>query len=263
MHPEGRSSDLSLSVSVCMATYNGAKYIEEQARSILVQLNAGDELVIVDDGSNDDTISIVEALRDPRISIHRNDRNRGHVYSFQAAIRYSKNPFILLADQDDRWLPNRVDALLSSLLSTRAMVTTSNMDYMDSDGNRVAGNVHRVTREESHRCVSNIVRIFAGRSGYFGCAMAFRRELLPIVLPIPEFVESHDLWIALASNLFGTNVHIPDNTVIRRLHSSNASHRKRSLYQKLKSRLVFLRCITWLVLRRFQCNPLTFGTAGE
>src|SRR3546814_11359556 len=66
-------------ISVCMATYNGARWIEIQLGSILSQLSPEDEVVIVDDGSKDDTLDRVASFNDPRVRVLRTGRNRGEL----------------------------------------------------------------------------------------------------------------------------------------------------------------------------------------
>ena len=65
-----------MKLSVCMATYNGAKYIYKQLNSILVQLKVDDEVVIIDDFSSDDTINIINGFNDKRIKLFRNLKNQ-------------------------------------------------------------------------------------------------------------------------------------------------------------------------------------------
>ena len=232
-----------------MATYNGAAFIEEQVTSILEQIGPTDELILDDDGSTDRTVEVLEGFSDERIVIHRNGVNRGHVYSFQKAISLSHHPIIVLADQDDRWLGGRLTLLVEALEQSGAMVVSSNSDYMDTYGRPTRHHVHRLVARDSRHYLGNIVRIFAGRAGYYGCTMAFRRELIPLILPMPRFVESHDLWIALASNLIGSNAHVERSTLVRRIHGQNASLARRSFAKKLRSRAIFLWSLAVLVGR--------------
>src|SRR3954463_11970523 len=80
---------LEMTVSVCMATYQGERYVERQLRSILEQLGANDEVVVVDDCSRDRTVEVIESVADPRIKVFRNPVNRREVYSFGRAIEIS------------------------------------------------------------------------------------------------------------------------------------------------------------------------------
>jgi glycosyltransferase involved in cell wall biosynthesis len=238
-----------MNVSVCMATYNGAAYVEEQVNSILEQLSAADELIVIDDCSGDDTVALLERSGDPRIVIHRNEVNRGHVYSFEKAIALARNPVVLLADQDDRWLSGRVRLLVEALRESGALVVTSNSNYMGADGRTTEHFVRRLHATDSRRHLKNIVGIFLGTASYYGCAMAFRRELVALILPVPHFVESHDLWIALASNLVRSNAHVDADTLTRRIHGKNLSTSRRSLLRKLRTRLKFLRSLAVLAGR--------------
>ena len=104
-------------ISVCIATYNGEKYIREQLDSILVQLGPDDEIVVCDDRSSDRTLELIEGYRDSRIHVHRNEKNLGHVRNFEKAISLSRGDYLFLSDQDDVWLPGRVQEMLGQMQS--------------------------------------------------------------------------------------------------------------------------------------------------
>jgi len=87
-------------VSVCLAAHDGAEYVGEQVRSILDQLGPTDELVVVDDASTDDTVSIVQSLGDARVTVHRSDANVGSVRTFERALGLARGAYLLLADQE-------------------------------------------------------------------------------------------------------------------------------------------------------------------
>src|SRR5262249_45735054 len=146
---------------------------------------------------------------------------------------------ILMSDQDDRWVPGRVAMFLEALRTSHAVVASSNTSFMDSAGNAIDFAAPPLLERNSARHASNILAIFSGDIGYYGCAMAFRRQVIDVVLPMPSFTESHDLWIALAGNLMGANVHIERSTLLRRIHGSNASVVQRGLWPKLRSRVIF------------------------
>jgi len=87
-------------ISVCIATYNGEKYIKEQLDSIINQLDKNDEIIISDDGSSDNTIKIIESYKDGRIVLYKNSF-KNVVLNFEFAIDKSKGDYIFLSDQDD------------------------------------------------------------------------------------------------------------------------------------------------------------------
>ena len=89
-------------ISVCMATYNGEKYLREQVGSILTQLGENDELVVSDDGSTDSTIDILKSYNDPRIKIFINTGRHGVNSNFENALRHADGDYIFLSDQDDK-----------------------------------------------------------------------------------------------------------------------------------------------------------------
>ena len=99
-------------LSVCMATYNGEKYIREQLDSILVQLSKEDEVVISDDSSTDRTVAIIKEFRDDRIVLFENQKFRSPVFNFQNSLNHAKNDIIILSDQDDIWKSDKVEVLM-------------------------------------------------------------------------------------------------------------------------------------------------------
>ncbi len=241
-----------MTVSVCMATYQGEEYVERQLRSILDQLGPGDEVIVVDDCSRDRTIEVVEGIGDPRVAVYRNPVNRREVYSFGRAIELARGDFIFLSDQDDVWLPGRVELMVSRMQASGAALITSGFEWMDAAERPLEVAFDGVSSATSTRHLSNILDIFIGKTNYFGCAMAFQRRLVPLITPIPDYVESHDVWIAQAANQIGSNLHIDEKTFRKRRHGSNASSTvsTRPLSQKLKSRWVFVRSMIDLAARQ-------------
>lgn len=130
-------------------------------------------------------------------------------------------------------------------------VISSNSEFINEFGCNINPVHIGVSEINSKFYIGNILRIFAGKGFYFGCAMALRRDFVVVVLPIPWYVESHDLWIALAANLARVNLHLNNKTLKRRIHGANASTANRALYKKIKSRLIHLISIFHILLRIF------------
>lgn len=233
-----------VSVSVCMATYNGQAYVEAQLKSILEELTPDDEVVIVDDASTDGTVAAVQALYDPRVRVIRQTANRGYVHTFEAAMLAASNDVLFLADQDDEWVPGRRAALVEA--AQEAGVAASNLVLLGTGEplrSPLTGRPWLLRAATSRHRVRNQLRILAGSAPYFGCAMAIRRDLLPLVAPFPDFLtESHDLWIATVANAQGVLRHVERPTVRRRIHGTNASSAKpRGVRAAFRSRWMLMR----------------------
>jgi len=239
-----------MNVSVCMATYNGQDYISEQINSILPQLNRDDEIIIVDDYSTDNTISILRSIQDSRIKLFYNSKNRGYIFTFSKALSLSKNDIVFLSDQDDIWIQGRVKLMTQKLYEAGTLVITSNFNLLFSNGQIESEPFGKLKSVDSTKYVRNIIGIFRGNMNYFGCTMAIKRELLTVILPIPFFVRSHDLWIAMAGNLLSSNLHMDEITLVRRIHISNATNPNRSIVNKLMTRFEFVVSIVCLVMRK-------------
>lgn len=202
-------------ISVCMATKNGASYVAAQIDSILLQLSAADELIISDDGSTDDTVQIIQSYRDTRIKLIRHNTLQGVTRNFEASLKASSGDFIFLADQDDVWLPSKVEVMLQHLQLHDLVIS----DCLVVDHSLKIKNGSFFTHNRSGKgLIRNILK-----NSYMGCCMAFNRKLLNRALPFPKDIPIHDFWIGLIGEMY-FNVHfIPDVLVYHRRHSSNAS----------------------------------------
>ncbi|ACL40382.1 glycosyl transferase family 2 [Pseudarthrobacter chlorophenolicus A6] len=226
-------------VSVCMATYNGQEYVAEQIQSILSQLSPADELIIVDDASKDNTLDVVRRLEDPRIVLLPSAENKGYVASFEKAVSASRGEYIMLSDQDDIWLPGRVETLVNALQTKD--FAASNFTVFGGPANRY----HKVQLKESDsgRWLANLVTTWIGIRPYYGCTMAFTSRAKNMILPFPKFLnETHDQWIAIVGNRNRSMVHVAAPTVARRLHDDNTTPKsRRPVAVILRARMMLLR----------------------
>lgn len=228
--------------SICLAVYNGEKYIKEQLDSVIKQLDGNDEVIVVNDCSKDRTVKIIESYNDNRIKIYNNDINLGHVKSFEKAISLAKNDIIYLCDQDDIWFENRFQVFETIFSENNSLLLiSSNSLFIDGDGNKIDINMSILHNKDSNQFKKNIMNIFKGNIGYYGCAMAMKKDLIKTILPIPSYVESHDLWIAMAANIISANYHLEEPTFYRRIHGANDSLKNRPLLKKMYSRYIFLK----------------------
>lgn len=212
-------------ISVCMATYNGEKYIREQLDSILCQLSPHDEVIISDDGSKDTTLDIIRAYHDPRIKLFnhlKTSRIGGGIsrhsltsMNFENALKHASGDIIFLSDQDDVWYPGRVKQM-SSLLD-KNMLVMCDFDVIDSNG--------EMLRKSVGDC-NPIRTTFIGnlwKMPFFGSAIAFRAELIKLALPFPSWLSAHDNWLGLLA--FATDKTAMLNTPLHgyRRHGDNVT----------------------------------------
>lgn len=240
-----------MAISVCMATYNGEKFVREQMISILNQLSSGDEVIVVDDCSTDNTVNVIKELADSRIKIYLNAQNKSHVYTFGHAISLANNDIVFMSDQDDIWTPGRVKLMIKKLNETGLSFASSNFGCININGKEIPCLIPPLYETDSRRHFNNIIGILKGNRHYYGCTMAFRKDFIKLILPIPRFIESHDLWIALAGNLICSNIHIEEKTLMRRIHENNATELNRGTTAKFWTRVLFSLSIIILLSRHY------------
>ncbi len=205
-------------ISVCMATYNGEKYLERQIESIVSQLHEGDELVVSDDGSTDATVHILESFqrRCPSIKIVEGP-HLGVVANFENAISNAGGDYIFLSDQDDVWNPQKVERVMAAFGAVEPDLIVHNAEIVDSDLTSLGFTTFE-WRKSGPGLIKNLKR-----NSFIGCCMAFRREILPLCLPFPRHIAMHDWWIGLASCLNSDPMFIDDCLIQYRRHGDNAS----------------------------------------
>lgn len=227
-------------VSVCIATYNGEKYLREQIDSILNQLHDDDEIIVSDDGSTDSTIQILESYQDDRIRIFVNTGIHGVNANFENALANATGEYIFLSDQDDVWLPGKVEACIEALKDADCVVH----DCFVTDQNlQVTGDSFFKERNSGKGFWKNIYK-----NTYLGCCMAFKKDIIADVLPIPKTTAFfHDNWIGCMADLKYRLVFIPFKGILFRRHGNNTSSTsKTSSYSRtkqLKNRFLQIKCV--------------------
>jgi glycosyltransferase involved in cell wall biosynthesis len=206
-------------LSVCMSTYNGSRYLREQLDSILTQLDPLDEMIVVDDSSRDETFAMLQSTGDSRVRLHRNGRNLGPIRSFERALGLALGDVVLLADQDDVWLPGKRDAIVAAFEDhPSAQVVISDAQVIDASGLLTLPSF-MATRGGFRAGLFSTL----WKNRYLGCAMAVRRQTLAAALPIPRRVPMHDMWLGIVGGLLGDVVYLPAALIRYRRHGSNAS----------------------------------------
>ena len=234
-------------ISICIATFNGAKYIEAQLTSILNQLGKDDEVIVSDDSSTDNTIEVIRQFNDNRIKIYTGNAFKSPILNFEHAISKATGKYIFLSDQDDEWAPNKIATLLP-LLDNKMMVA-SHFTFIDQHSNPIAS---KIRSQPSKSFMRNFIKPTIP-----GCCMGFTDELQKKILPFPKGIAMHDWWITLIA---GANNQIVITTEpltrIRRHetnYSSTGSKSNFSLWQKIGMRYFILKKLL-LYLRQSKHN---------
>lgn len=208
---------MTSTVSVAMATYNGRRYLPEQLASLVAQKRRPDELVVCDDLSGDGTVELLEEFARTApfaVRIHRNERNLGVLRNFEKALSLCEGDFVFLSDQDDVWLPEKIDEVVRLFESKPGALAVVN-DKLIADENLVPTGATMLGN----------IRGFGSPDSNFvaGCCSAFRREWLGIALPIPDGAIAHDTWLIGLAHRLGL-VSISEKALqYYRRHGSNVS----------------------------------------
>jgi glycosyltransferase involved in cell wall biosynthesis len=224
-------------ISVCIATYNGEQYIEEQLKSILNQIGLEDEVVITDDNSTDSTIEIIKSFNDIRIKLSVNDIRLGATANFNASLSKAFGDIIFLSDQDDIWLKEKVSICIENLKYNDLVV--SNCKVVDENLDVIHESYFKVVHSKKG-IIKNLYK-----STYLGCCLTFNRKVLDTILPVPnELMMYHDWWIGfIAEQKFDVYFESKPLILYRRhstTTSSTVGKSKNNLIFKIKARIQLL-----------------------
>lgn len=200
-------------ISVCIATYNGEKYIRQQLDSILLQTKTVDEIIISDDSSTDRTVDIIKSYNDSRINLIENQSFNSPIFNLENAIKHSKGYYVFLADQDDIWNINKVEVMLKHLQNYHLVISDCNI--INDKNETIHPSAFKIYNSRKG-LIKNIIK-----NSYIGCCIAFKKELLDYILPFPKRISMHDLWIGLIAELFFSVYFCDEQLMLYRRHSKN------------------------------------------
>lgn len=243
--PGAARKPVPLLVDVLLATFNGARYLEKQLDSILAQTHQNFRLLVSDDGSTDATLNILESYRTRfghrMVILPYAGRGRGVTRNFENLMLASQQEglaeWAAFADQDDVWLPHKLEVLLREMAaleraigSEKPCLVHSDLTVVDENLETIAPSFIEYQQMDPAGC-SPLSLLSVNQ--VTGCATLVNRALLSVALPIPPQAILHDWWCALVSGC-GRRSYLHTPLVLYRQHGANqVGARSRSLAARL------------------------------
>ncbi|MCZ2222133.1 MAG: glycosyltransferase family 2 protein [Chitinophagales bacterium] len=204
-------------ISIVLCTYNGEKFLLQQLQSLFEQTYPNIEIIISDDASTDNTISILKEMQNRQnVKVVFQKQNIGAVKNFELVISLAQGDYIAFCDQDDIWLSNKIEILYKN-------IGTSSLIYCDSlliDENN----------NSLHKKLSGLRKMYSGTDtkGFifsntvWGHAAMIKKELLSKALPIPAQTP-HDIWMAVKAAVNGGIKYLDEVLTHYRQHSNTVT----------------------------------------
>ncbi len=231
---------MSEKIDVLLATYNGEKYLREQIDSILNQTYKNIRLVISDDCSKDGTCKILEEYekKDERVEIHLQKENLGYIKNFEYLLRQVKNNLYMLSDQDDVWLPEKIEKSADVLKREKADLVYADLEVVDQNLTTVYPSfgdfmlLNRKIKKMSNPGKSTqtvwVTEKGNWKSNYLyncvtGCTLLSKKKFIKDILPLPcnSKYMVHDYWMAVVVSSKGRLAYMTEKYIKYRQHGNN------------------------------------------
>lgn len=216
-------SPIKTLVSILMLTYNRARYIDEAIRSVTKQSYQNWELIIIDDGSTDQTEEIVRAYTDPRIRYIKHESNHGLLVRRQESLTYATGDYIAVLDSDDVWLDQEKLSQQVGYLENHpeCVLVGTAITHLNQAGEPV-GSKHYALEDTAIRAQILIRNQFAHSSVLMRTSAV--KQTAGYRYPLAE-----DLDLFLQLGHLGTFANLPSALTGYRVHAGTASSRKQEM----------------------------------
>jgi glycosyltransferase involved in cell wall biosynthesis len=227
------NNDMDKQISIAMATYNGESFLRDQLDSLYTQTTLPDEVIVIDDCSDDNTVQILNEYNESKgLKYYINKNNVGINQSFEIAIRKCSGDYVMICDQDDIWLPDKVKTSLQKMVEIErdnlpTLVTSGHID-IDEEG-KILSSFSVIKHSE------NIASALL-RNSMQGCTLMLNKNLVSNILPLPrEEGVMYDAYIGITALMIGKKYDIMQPLMYYRHHGNNvlAGKHTRSLWGKL------------------------------
>lgn len=218
-------------VSIVLATYNGERFLQEQLNSLFQQTYQPLEIIAVDDCSIDNTLSLLNenAAKYNHLFVVQNSENRGHVKTFEKGFALANGDFIAICDQDDIWLPNKIEVLLNHI--GHYAIAYCDSEFIDASGQSLGKKMSDTKNMADFN--SPLMYIEVGISA-LGHAMLITKQLATAAMPFPK-IFSHDNWLGFVASFNGSVKFVDQVLVQYRRHEANLTN---ALHKKDRKRIL-------------------------
>lgn len=241
-------------VDILLATYNGSAFLESQLHSLVQQTYPNWHLLARDDGSTDQTLAILEAFARQHPGqvtlITGSPGNLGIRGNFDQLLKASRAPYALFCDQDDIWLPHKIEVELQALHQLEArwgsempLLVYSDLAIIDRHDRIIAPSFWKYQGLDGH---ANRLNHLVVQNVMTGCTMMFNASLREMALPLPLVHTLHDAWLGLVASCFGRVLPVDQALVRYRQHGSNAVGAYAYSGRRLLSKVVRWKEVRWL-----------------
>lgn len=222
-------------ISIALCTYNGERYIREQLQSIMEQTCQPDEIIICDDCSKDDTVTIVKdtlSIWSGTYKVFINEKNLGYRLNFQKAISKCTGDYIYLCDQDDVWNADKIKTMQQAFYENpQAVMVFHDIFLVDCNLQILYKSFWEILRFNYHEFLKDNYNSLLESNVVQGAASAFKKDLFEYAVPFCELAH-HDEWLALVAVARGKIVPIPKQLAQYRQHQNVVGGLPLTLRQK-------------------------------
>ena len=215
---------------ILLSTYNGEKYIKEQLDSLLSQTRKNFEILIRDDGSSDNTINIIleyQKKYPKEIRYIKDDLgNLGSSKSFIKLLEYSDSEYIMFCDQDDIWLPEKIEKSINKIKELEVesnknipLLVFTDLTVVDEKLNII--NKSYWNYQKLIPSITNDWKKLLSQNVITGCTIIMNKKAKEVCLPFTLEMMIHDQWIGVNVSKYGKIGYLNEQTILYRQHGNN------------------------------------------
>lgn len=217
-----------MKVDILLSTYNGEQFLEEQLQSLFQQTFTDWKLIVRDDGSSDKTLDILSKYSQKpnyNIKVLPSRENLGSTLSFAKLLENSDSEYIMLCDQDDFWLPNKIrdsyDHIVQMEKNDPGLPHMVYCDLVEVDNSLKTVKESFLKGQKIDPSQLNTPTKLLALNPVAGCTTIINKRALDVILPIPSSRVIHDQWMAVKIARYGVVSYLNKQMILYRQHQSN------------------------------------------